>query len=152
MKPEVVVFDIAGTTVRDNDLVHNALIAALAHHGIMIKNRDTLEVMGLPKPVALKILMKKSLKSHEVTPELINRVHEDFVKFIIRFFETSPEVAEEKGVSEIFKLLKAHGIGIALDTGFSRDIADVLVRRLGWEDQGYIDFSVTSDEVEHGRP
>jgi phosphonatase-like hydrolase len=41
---------------------------------------------------------------------------------------------------------------VALDTGFSRDIAQTLINRLNWERDGLIDASVTSDEVDRGRP
>jgi phosphonatase-like hydrolase len=41
---------------------------------------------------------------------------------------------------------------VALNTGFSRDITQVILNRLGWLDGGIVDFSVTSDEVKRGRP
>jgi phosphoglycolate phosphatase-like HAD superfamily hydrolase len=41
---------------------------------------------------------------------------------------------------------------VALDTGFSRDILDVLLDRLGWRQDETFDVTVASDEVEHGRP
>ena len=40
---------------------------------------------------------------------------------------------------------------VALDTGFTRAIADVILARLGW-DSTVVDASVASDEVERGRP
>ena len=46
--------------------------------------------------------------------------------------------------------LRRAGIKIALNTGFSRAIASVLIDRLRWNDR--IDASVTSDEVPCGRP
>lgn len=39
-----------------------------------------------------------------------------------------------------------------LDTGFDRAITQAIVDRLGWQRDGKIDFSVTSDEVAQGRP
>jgi phosphonatase-like hydrolase len=48
--------------------------------------------------------------------------------------------------------LRRAGIKVALDTGFSRAITDVIVQRLGWVRDRLIDASVTSDEVERGRP
>ena len=56
------------------------------------------------------------------------------------------------GASAAFRLLNQRGIKVALNTGFSRDIARTLIDRLGWERAGLIDASVTSDEVKRGRP
>jgi phosphonatase-like hydrolase len=43
-------------------------------------------------------------------------------------------------------------VKVALNTGFSRDIAQTLIDRLNWERDELIDASVTSDEVDRGRP
>ena len=52
----------------------------------------------------------------------------------------------------VFIQLKEKGIKIALNTGFSKDIADVIVSRLQWKERGLIDDYIASDEVEEGRP
>jgi phosphonatase-like hydrolase len=39
-----------------------------------------------------------------------------------------------------------------VDTGFDRSIVVPLLERMGWEKNGLIDASVTSDEVAQGRP
>src|SRR5262249_36291958 len=44
------------------------------------------------------------------------------------------------------------GIKVALNTGFSRAVAEVLLARLGWHSPGVIDADVASDEVPRGRP
>jgi phosphonatase-like hydrolase len=56
------------------------------------------------------------------------------------------------GAAECFGRLKAAGIRIALDTGFSRDIVDTILARLGWDLPGVLDATVASDEVARGRP
>ena len=44
------------------------------------------------------------------------------------------------------------GIKVGLDTGFSRDITDVILNRVGWVHGDQIDASAASDEVPQGRP
>jgi phosphonatase-like hydrolase len=44
------------------------------------------------------------------------------------------------------------GIRVALNTGFSRSIADTIVQRFQWKEKGLIDDLIGSDEVEKGRP
>ena len=59
---------------------------------------------------------------------------------------------EAPGAGETFRRLRQAGVKVALNTGFSRDIAQTLIDRLKWELDELIDASVTSDEVERGRP
>ncbi|MFQ3612135.1 MAG: HAD family hydrolase [Cyanobacteriota bacterium] len=153
MNIRLVVFDMAGTTVKDNDDVSKALIAAFAQVGIPIGVTETNPVMGYPKPVAVRLLLEKHWPdAAQVTPELVDKVHSLYLQAMIRFYQTDPDLQEAPGASETFAALKKQGIRVALDTGFDRATADVLLQRLGWLEQGLIDASVTSDEVANGRP
>ncbi|MCZ7635203.1 MAG: hypothetical protein M5U12_03590 [Verrucomicrobia bacterium] len=53
MKIELVVFDMAGTTVRDDDAVNLCLRDALHAGGIDVTRDEVNEVMGIPKPTAI---------------------------------------------------------------------------------------------------
>jgi phosphonatase-like hydrolase len=55
-------------------------------------------------------------------------------------------------VLETFSILKANGIKIALNTGFTRIITNVILKKLGWNENALIDAVVCSDEVLEGRP
>jgi phosphonatase-like hydrolase len=153
MKPELVIFDLAGTTVKDNQDVHRVLQSALAKQDIAITLEDANTVMGIPKPVAIRILLERKLPSATtITEDWISQIHEQFVMEMIRFYEEDVSVGEKEGVSETFKELKRMGIKVAVDTGFDRPITTSLLNRLGWIRNGLIDASVTSDEVNRGRP
>ena len=106
--------------------------------------------MGIPKPVALQRLIEQSPR-----PELLKNlaaIHDDFVVRMTRFYETDPSVHEIAGAGDVFRRLRTAGVKVALDTGFSRDIVDVVLARLGWLNGQVVDATVTSDEVERGRP
>lgn len=148
---QLVVFDMAGTTVEDKDSVQKALQTALDKAGIEVSLAETVEVMGYPKPEAIRILLEKKLEDQaKITPEYIEEIHQYFVQDMVSYYEQSPEIREKKGVSDTFSLLRKHNIKVALDTGFSRPIADAIIDRLHWKNK--IDVSITSDEVENGRP
>ena len=49
-------------------------------------------------------------------------------------------------------MLRTAGIRVGLDTGFNRAIANAIIDRLGWQSDGLLDATVTSDEVREGRP
>jgi len=87
----------------------------------------------------------------ELLPGL-DAIHEDFTDRMIEFYRSDPSVGEKPGAGETFRRLRQAGVKVALNTGFSRDIAETLINRLGWDRDGLIDGSVTSDEVERGRP
>jgi phosphonatase-like hydrolase len=153
MQYELVIFDLAGTTVRDNKDVHRVLQSALLKNDVVITIEEANEVMGIPKPKAIRILLEKHHYSQlSITDQWIGKIHRDFVADMIRFYETDASVGEKAGVTETFRKLKSLGVKIAVNTGFDRLITDALLTRLGWQRNKLIDFSVTSDEVAHGRP
>lgn len=152
MKIELVVCDLAGTTIKDNQDVHHALQRAMARFGIMITLEEANEVMGLPKPIAIKQLLEPKIAPQEITEEFITNIHDEFVSEMIWFYETDKNFSEKEGVSETFFKLKQSGIKVVVDTGFDRKITNAILRRTEWLGNGLIDASVASDEVVNGRP
>lgn len=150
---KLVVLDMAGTTVADNNFVHLALVNAMGNMGVKVTMEEVNAYMGIPKPVAIRqLLEKKSKNGDKINESRIEEIHRYFVSEMVAFYATSSEVQEKPGVRETFLALKEKNIKIAIDTGFDRKIARTIIDRLGWEAKGLIDFSVTSDEVEKGRP
>jgi phosphonatase-like hydrolase len=151
---ELVVFDMAGTTVYDGDAVNASFRAALAARGIEANPALVNQVMGLPKPEAIRILLEQDRQQRGAspTPAQIHAIHEDFTKRMRNYYAADPAVREIPGAAAVFAALRRAGIKVALNTGFFRPIADVLLTRLGWCAPAVIDADVTSDEVPRGRP
>lgn len=153
MNIKLVVFDMAGTTVKDKNNVGFALMDALADEGLHTEIEEINQVMGYPKPIAIeKLLELKCSDKSEITPEYIQEIHQNFVGKMVSHYQSSEEVAEKKGAQRTFEILQEAGIKVGIDTGFSREIANTIFERLGWKEGETFDFSVTSDEVENGRP
>ena len=151
MPIQLVVFDMAGTTVNDDNNVAFTLQAAMEQFGFSVSIEDVNVVMGYPKPEAIAELLRKFTSGH-VDIQLVQDIHEVFVERMISFYKNSPLISEKEGVTSTFRRLKENGIKVAIDTGFSRDIADVILHRMGWNEALLIDVSIASDEVERGRP
>jgi phosphonatase-like hydrolase len=151
MLTELVVFDMAGTTVRDKNYVGIAFQQAMKSRGYDITPEDVNPLMGYQKPLAIKMMlgMREEDKS-KITDALISEIHAEFVQRMIHFYSTTQDLAPLPNVEETFAALRNKGVKIALNTGFSRDIADVIIDRLNWNDK--IDLLVASDEVQNGRP
>lgn len=151
MEIQLVVFDMAGTTVRDDDAVHRCLQEALAQAQCPATRAQVNEVMGLPKPVAIEKLLRYGISLAAATPEKVEAVHGDFLARMIHYYETDSRVQPMPHAPEVIQALRNAGIKVALDTGFSRRIVDTILKRLSWTN-GFLDATVASDEVPRGRP
>lgn len=148
---ELVVFDMAGTTVKDKNYVSFAFQQAMKSHGYDIGIEAVNPLMGYEKPLAIRMMLEtREPDKTKITDTLIAAIHTHFVNGMIAFYSTTQELAPLPNVEETFAGLREAGVKIALNTGFSRDIADVIIDRLGWSDK--IDCLVASDEVPFGRP
>lgn len=151
-KLDLVVFDMAGTTVADADSVHRCLMDALERAAGIRVGRDACNrVMGIPKPTAILQLIQESEGARPADAR-VEQVFRLFRSLMSEHYRLSPLVKEIDGCSELLAQLKAAGLAVGLDTGFSRDIAQVVLERMGWEANGLIDAWVCSDDVPQGRP
>ncbi len=150
LRVDLVVLDIAGTTVYDGDAVHRCLAAAVAMAGSAPSREDINRVMGMPKPFALAALVEQQ---RGAPPDLseTDRLYGAFERMMIDYYRTSPDVRETDGAGETMRSLRADGVVVALDTGFASAITSVIVNRFGWLGDA-IDFSVSTDDVPRGRP
>lgn len=152
-KIKLVVFDIAGTILYDNHFVHQSLINAMSSFGYKVSLEEVNNVMGYAKPYAIKELLKTKEQAPEViTKHLINKIHNVFTEEMIDFYKTNSKVKPTDYAEETFILLKKLGMKVALNTGFSKNITDVIVDRFQWKKNGFIDAVISSDQVEAGRP
>jgi len=143
---DLAVFDVAGTTVRDERFVGLAFQNALSKFGHEVEMERLDAVMGLAKPVAIGIVLDKDPESDEVM-----EIFEAFRVEMVRFYREDERVEPIPGATEVFKFLRDNGVRVALDTGFDREITNIILGRLGW-DETVLDGSITSDEVKQGRP
>jgi phosphonatase-like hydrolase len=149
---QLVVFDMAGTTIRDKGNVGKAFIDAFKENGIDIPVEEVKKVMGWRKIDAVKMLLKKFHPNGADQDVFAEKIHDAFIKNMIRHYEEDSTLGPLPYVEEIFADLKQRGVKIALNTGFPRSIADTILRRLNWEAGKTIDAVIASDEVPEGRP
>lgn len=163
MKPiaDLVVFDMAGTTVRDNNEVELCFMQALHETGLEAGHDEINAMMGWSKQVVFETLWRKQLPvaSDEVIRLHTRKSFTVFKRILEDHYENSP-VVPAPGCNEVFSYLRERGVKIALTTGFYRKVTDILLRRLGWDTgldshyagDGMINASVSSDQVFLGRP
>ena len=153
MPVKLVVFDIAGTTVKDDHNVSNAFQAALKKYNYEVPLDMINPLMGYEKNEAItKMLRLHETNEEKITTELVDAIHREFVSQMISFYQFEPGIEPLPHVEETFAALHKMDVQVGINTGFSRDIADTIVHRLQWREKGLIDYVVGSDEVELGRP
>ena len=133
MSLQLIVFDMAGTTVHDSDNVHQALINAFAHFGYDINREDANSVMGIPKPVAIRVLLTQKF-DFEPTAQDIEAIYREFEDGMLYHYRTSPDVRPTPFAERTIRTLRKMGAKVALNTGFSSDITNAIIDRLEWED------------------
>jgi phosphoglycolate phosphatase len=146
---KLVIFDVAGTTAKDDGLVVKAFQIAMREAGIaadsdqMLKGTEYVKsTMGQRKiDVFTNIFNGDLVKA--------NLAHEKFDSAYISLVNEG-QLEEFQGISDFFKSLNENGIGIAITTGFPRTILQVIMNKLNWSE--IVNISVSSDEVENGRP
>jgi len=150
---ELIVFDIAGTTVKDNGEIASAFQSALKEYGYDVPVIKINPLMGYKKTEAIqKMLTEYEPQEDKITEELISIIHKRFLELMIHYYTTAKEITPLPHVEETFSILKEKQIKIGLDTGFSKEITDIIIDCLGWLKNNTVDFVISSSQVKAGRP
>ena len=162
--PQLLVLDMAGTTVRDQHEVEDCFARAAAATSLRATAARILAVQGQAKRFVFETLWREQLGAATPAAELAAHVDYSYQVFreVLENHYRTAEVLPTAGCLNLFAFLKDQGIRVALTTGFYRTVTDLILRRLGWHvgldahhrgsAQSIIDLSITSDEVAEGRP
>lgn len=147
---QLVVFDIAGTTIDENNVVYKTLQTAINQRGYHFTLDQVLaEGAGKEKSEAIRSILK--LKVGPVNEKLVAGIYEDFLLSLKKAYETL-SVQPEPGAEELFNILKRRNKRIVLNTGYNLEIAESLVKKVGWTETVEFDRMITSGDVKNNRP
>lgn len=146
---KLAIFDMAGTTVNDRDEVYRVLRQSVERQGAEFSDEEFQQWMGTEKRWAITNL----LRIGGVTADDA-LIEESFAWFLNELARTYTEQPPEPlpGVEQALADIRAAGIKIGLTTGFTRDIATLILDRMGWNEGVTIDVLRCGDEVAAGRP
>ena len=148
---KLAVFDMAGTTVNEDNVVYKTVRKALARAGVEIPLEVVLEHgAGKEKYQAIKDILDKVATSQELE-RAAQEIHLDF-KGLLKEAYANLEVFPYQGVEELFALLRSNNVKVVLNTGYDAKTAQTLIGKLGWKVGKEIDALITADDVEQGRP
>jgi phosphonatase-like hydrolase len=159
---ELVVFDMAGTTVQDRHEVEMCFMDAASNTGLSVTPERVLALQGYSKIYVFELLWKEMIgEEHPDLSEFVNNSYHIFCGILENHYRIN-DIYPTEGCLEIFEFLKEKNIKIALTTGFYRKVADIILGKLGWleglnaqyvgDKNTIIQASIASDEVTKGRP
>lgn len=159
----MVMFDLSGTTVKDDTGVRDCLYKAAVEFNLQTTPEEILFHMGTNKIHLYQYLIAKSrgqqinFKNFEKTKdpqtyEEAVKIFERYQEIMVKHYRTNVE--EVPGASDVFQWCHDQNIKVATDTGFHRIVVDAIMDSLGWVEDGLVDLAV---DVEHipgqiGRP
>jgi len=159
----MVMFDLSGTTVYDDTGVRDCLYQAAQEFELNTTPDEILLHMGTNKIHLYQFLIARSrgqaidFRDFEkiqdpATYDLAKQVFDRYEALMIRHYRN--EVREVPGAADTFRWCHDHGIKVATDTGFHRQITDAIMEGLGWVAEGLVDLSVHVESVpgDRGRP
>lgn len=149
---ELVALDMAGTTVDERGLVYDVLDTTVADAA---GRRVPAELLAQWKGTSKKEAIAGLLTGLSADSVDVDATFDDFVKRLTAAYRETPPVPLP-GVPEALAALRAAGAKVALQTGYSAEIADAILDGLGWTVgktlQETVDAIVTSDQVAASRP
>ena len=153
------VFDMAGTTVDEGNLVYktvcNAINEVLMRAGKSDK-QVSLELCleygaGKEKRNAIRDILNRLDLSDACIESLTDMAFASFRDSLATAY-SNDTLSEFEGMSELFKQLKASGRKVVLNTGYDAKTANKILTVLGWSVGDQVDALVTADDVDNGRP
>ncbi|WP_395626954.1 HAD hydrolase-like protein [Daejeonella sp.] len=146
----MVVFDMAGTTVDEDNVVYKTLQDAIVHYSYPVSLSQVLEFgAGKEKRQAVIDILENT--GFEVSSENVDLIFAYFIDKLAKNYETL-DVKPLPDVEQTFKNLKERNIKVVLNTGYNRKTAESLIAKLRWEESNQFDLLITASDVKKNRP
>lgn len=153
---ELMVCDMAGTTVEEGGMVYETLRDVMLADGLEVSVDDMHPWHGAKKEAVLEhFCLQHETPLHEIEGRIL-RIADAFTDQIKAKYSS-----KDSGVTHINEKLSAYlrglrtaGVMVALDTGYPPDIQEMLIRQLGFYngDDPLVDAHISAYSVREGRP
>ncbi len=150
---QLAVFDISGTTVKDNGNITQSFLFALKKFGYTVELKEVNRVRGYNKQLAIRMLLERCYPGEiNANNGLVKSIHDLFLERMASLYQNDPHLEPLAYAEIVFSHLHKEGAKVALNTGFPKSITNIIMERLNWREAGLVDHVISSDEVEKGRP
>ena len=150
MKIAMVVFDMAGTTVDEGNVVYRTLHKAIEKVCPSVSFEDVLKLgAGKEKLQAIReTLSGSNISLNEAT---IQEIFKDFLG-LLDIAYANLIVVPTNNTERLFNELRTKDIKVVLNTGYNTVTAISLLNKLNWVKGVQYDLLVTSSDVSNNRP
>lgn len=146
----MVVFDMAGTTVNEDNVVYKTLQKSINENGFDFSLYQVMEQgAGKEKLQAVKSILKAY--AHVEDNKLADKIYQHFIILLDGAYKDL-HVFPQPGAVDLFQHLKRENILVVLNTGYNRETAVYLIGKLGWKKGEEFEELVTATDVKENRP
>ena len=150
MKVKMVVFDMAGTTVDEGNVVYRTLHQAIEKKAPHIRFEDVLKSgAGKEKLQAIRDTLRDRVTV--LTESEVDSIFQDFLESLDLAYKELV-VMPTRNTEMLLKELRELNISVVLNTGYNRATATSLIQKLNWELGVHYDELVTASDVKNNRP
>ncbi|WP_240669423.1 HAD family hydrolase [Pedobacter chitinilyticus] len=148
---KMVVFDMAGTSVNENNIVYKTLQKVINEVGNFSLSLDEVLAYGAGKEKlqAIQSVLKNCLNIED--EELAKKMFEVFLVKLTKAYEVE-DIFPNANANELFSALKDRNILRVLNTGYDRKTAESILEKLNWTVGKDVDALVTASDVPRNRP
>lgn len=148
---KMVVFDMAGTTVNEDNLVYKTVQKSINQEGFEVTLDEVLKYgAGKEKHKAITDVLTACTNEKNLDT-VADRIFVKFKEALEKAYDES-DIDTFQGMETFFEKLKKHGIKVVLNTGYDFKTANKLMQKLNWRVGVQVDALITSDDVVNGRP
>lgn len=145
---KMVVLDMAGTTINEDNIVYKTLHKAVEAQGVKVDLSTVLKICAGKEKHKAIIDLLKNLGIENVDSNVVFENFKTNLNIAYDVFEIKPI----DGVEAFFTELKSKGVKVVLNTGYDSKTANKLISKLNWTVGNQIDALITADDVVSGRP
>ena len=145
----MLICDMAGTTIQEKRIVYNSLFNTIKLIKPDLLRSDISRFAGYNKNEVIKYYVDQQRMN---SPDVVFRnLKSEFNYYLKKEYINNDSVKlMDKNLPSFFNLLRDQDIKICLNTGYNKDIQNLLIDKLGLLD--CIDDYISSEEVDKGRP
>jgi len=150
MSIKMIVFDMAGTTIDEDNIVYKTLHKSINHYGVSVDLPAVLAIgAGQEKLTAIKDIVTKFGRTEDLERAA------DMYHYFMNHLQAAYEEFDIKAMQEaesVLVNLRSKNILVVLNTGYDRATAQFILNKIKWVQLYHYDLLVTASDVEKNRP
>ncbi len=146
----MVIFDMAGTTINEDNIVYKTLQKAINSFGIEV---DLLSVLAIGAGQEKLNAIKDIIKAHgnETDLDKSDAIFKRFLAMLATAYEEFAIVAM-KNAESVLLSLRNKNVLVVLNTGYDKNTANFILEKINWRQFYHFDLLVTASDVKKSRP